>query len=138
MTKKQTSAVNLAEMQPVDKTVHILRPDGSDEKIGLSFVLMSQDDPRLKAVKREIRDNNTKLTKGGRRSLKAKDIEANEMKLLCGMVIKWKWEEGVFFENGAIPDFNEKGLTRVFAKLSFVKDQLIEAIEDSESFFRNE
>lgn len=138
--------MDLSEIKPVERIVEILHPK-SDAPLGLRVSLRSINDPAMKAAKRRIQDEKTRLDKAGK-ILKAERIEENQNDLIYGAMTGWEWynptgkqgDEG-FDPNadltfkGKKPEFNKPSVLMVLNELEWVVDQLADAISEEKAFF---
>lgn len=128
---------NIAEIKPVEKVCEIRHP-GTEEKIGLSFTLMSLSDDRMSAVKRSLSDRN--LAKRQRnKHITTAEIEGNRKELLFRAATGWNWGENEQGEqadfNGEQLEFTQKNVMLIFNTLPFVVDQLDEFLGVEKDFF---
>ena len=126
--------MDLANIKPVERIVEILHP-GTGEKMGVSVQIISLKDDKLASIRRRIQNKNIEFQKRGK-TLKASDIEENEMELLIGCITGWKWEPDADF-NGEKPAFNEKNVRNILQELSWFKQQIQEAVDDEKAFFQS-
>lgn len=125
--------MDLAKIKPSERIVDILHPE-SGEKIGVSVQLISLRDEKLAAVRRRIQNKNIEFQKRGK-TMKAADIEENEMDLLVACITGWNWGDNLY--NGETPQFCEKNVRDVLNELSWFKQQIVEAIDDEKAFFQS-
>lgn len=125
--------MDLAKIKPSERIVDILHPE-SGEKIGVSVQLISLRDEKLAAVRRRIQNKNIEFQKRGK-TMKAVDIEENEMELLIACITGWNWGDNLY--NGETPQFCEKNVRDVLNDLPWFKQQIVEAIDDEKAFFQS-
>lgn len=125
--------MDLAKIKPSERIVDILHPE-SGEKIGVSVQLISLRDEKLAAVRRRIQNKNIEFQKRGK-TMKAVDIEENEMDLLVACITGWNWGDNLY--NGETPQFCEKNVRDVLNDLPWFKQQIVEAIDDEKAFFQS-
>jgi hypothetical protein len=125
--------MDLASLKPSERIIDILHPVSGD-KIGVTVQILSLSDERMMNVKRRIRNKNIELQKRGK-TLKASDIEDNELDLLVACITGWNWGENKFKDK--TPDCNEKNVKEVLTELPWFKQQITEAIDDEKAFFQS-
>ena len=133
--------VDLANMQPSERTIEILDP-GSKRPVGVRVTVVSIDDDKLTKVKRAITDKRLYLEQRGK-SFKSEDIEENRNNILLASITGWEWynpdpsdaaNHAMF--NGEVPEFNRRNVANVITTLRWFGDQINEAIGETESFFQ--
>lgn len=125
--------MDFAKIKPSERIVDILHPE-SGEKTGVSVQLISLRDEKLAAVRRRIQNKNIEFQKRGK-TLKAADIEENEMELLVACITGWNWGDNLY--NGEVPQFCEKNVRDILNDLPWFKQQIVEAIDDEKAFFQS-
>lgn len=124
---------DIANIKPNEHKFEIMHP-ATDEPLGISVTIMSPDDPRMKPIKRKVTDFNLQKQKRGK-TLKAVEIEDNEISLLFGTIIGWDWHgEDVSFK-GEKPEFNPKNVALVLKELPWFKKQVNDELDDEKGFF---
>lgn len=124
--------MELTKLQPTERIVEIKHP-GTHEGLDIKVSIMSLDDPRMKAVKRKVIDNNLRLQQKGK-FLKSSEAEENEKALVFSAMTGWTWGQEASF-NKEKPAFTREKVFEVFDELPWFKQQIQEAISDEESFF---
>jgi len=122
---------DLSTIRSSARVVLILRPDGSPT--GLEWELEALDSDAAKVVTRRITNQRNKLAARGK-VFNADEIEANELDLLLAVSKSWKWGGNAGWK-GEKPVFNRKNVTDVLTN-AHIKGQLIEALDDTGSFFQ--
>lgn len=125
--------MDLAKIKPSERIVDILHPE-SGEKIGVSVQLISIRDEKMASVRRRIQNKNIEFQKRGK-TLKAIDIEENELELLVNCITGWNWGDNKY--KGETPQFSEKNVRDVLTELPWFKQQIVEAIDDEKAFFQS-
>ena len=110
--------------------VEILQPK-TKEGLGIFVTLVSLEDDKMSALKREIINRNISLEKRNK-NLKAEDIEENEFLILQNAITGWEWRDSDF--HGEKPVLTPKNLRQVFKELPWFKRQIMEVIGDETRF----
>ena len=124
---------DIANIKPNEHTFEINHP-ATDEPVGIRVSLMSPDDPRMKPIKRKVTDFNLQKQKRGK-TLKAVEIEDNEISLLSGTMTGWEWYGGDVSFKGEKPEFNPKNVALVLKELPWFKKQVNDELDDEKGFF---
>ena len=138
--------MELTALKPIDRTIEIVSPV-TGAPIGLRVRVMSLEDDRLKRIKRQITDESLKLQAKGK-AFKADEIERNAHMLMFTGTLGWDWynptgkegddsydAEAIPTFKGEQPDYNQKNFLAVVSEITFVGEQIQEAIGDAKSFF---
>lgn len=123
--------MDLSEIKTTERVIEILHPK-TDEPVGLRVSLLSINDPAMKAIKRRIQDEKTRLDRSGK-ILKAERIEENQNELIFGAMTGWEWYDATL--NGKKPDFNKASVIHVLSTNEWIVDQLSKEISDEKAFF---
>ena len=100
---------DISNLVPTAREIEIKHPV-TDNPIGICIDLCSIDDPKLKALKRQMTDKRNKAAQRGN-ALKAVEIEDNENLLMFNACNGWRWynptgnEGDDGFDPDAMPDF---------------------------------
>jgi len=124
---------DIANIKPSEHNFEIMHP-ATDEPLGISVTIMSPDDPRVKPIKRKVTDFNLQKQKRGK-TLKAVEIEDNEISLLSGTIIGWDWHGKDVSFKGEKPEFNPKNVALVLKELPWFKKQVNDELDDEKGFF---
>lgn len=125
--------MEISTLLPNDRIIEIKHPS-DDKPLGIRVTVVSLNDEKLKQIRRRIINKRLELEKRGK-NFKADDIEENEFEILVASVTGWEWYDATF--HGEKPAFNEANVRKVFAELSWFKDQVAEAVGDEKAFFQN-
>lgn len=138
--------MDLSSIKPTERTIEITHP-GTGLPIGLRVNLLSIEDDRMKRIKRQITDESLKLQAKGK-AFKAEELERNTNTLMFTGTTGWEWynptgaegDEGYDADampnfNGEQPVYNQKNFLAVTGELSWVADQIQEAIGETKAFF---
>jgi hypothetical protein len=138
--------MELTNLKPAERVIDVVSPS-SGLPIGLRVRVMSLEDDRLKRIKRQITDESLKLQARGK-GFKADEIERNGRMLMFAGTLGWDWynptgEEGdegynpdaLPTFNGEQPTYNEKNFIALISELTWISDQIQEAIGETKSFF---
>jgi len=134
--KTKARQMDIANIVPTEKTVEIRHPADENLPLGIRVSVMSATDPRMKGIKRAVQDAKLRLD-ARNKHFKADELETNLHNMVFAAMTEWDWYgENANFE-GEKPEFNKANVFKIFAKLEWFLDQLIEAIQDEKSFFQN-
>ena len=127
--------MDIANINTQDHTYEVLHPV-TDEPVGIRVTIMSQDDARMKPIKRKITDFNLQKQKRGK-TLKAVEIEASEVELLAATITGWDWYGDDVTYKGEKPEFSLKNVKDVLSdpKIPWFRKQLNEQLDDEKGFF---
>lgn len=138
--------MELTNLKPVERVIEVTSPS-SGLPIGLRVRVMSLEDDRLKRIKRQITDESLKLQARGK-GFKADEIERNGRALMFAGTLGWEWYNPTGAEgddgydpdampafNGEQPAYNEKNFIALVTELTWISDQIQEAIGETKSFF---
>lgn len=146
--------MDLAEITPVEEILEIVHPR-SNAMVGIKVSLRSLDDPAMKKVKLKIQNDEKNLSRRGK-AFTAEQEEANTNLLAFTAMSGWTWtgittvqpartvdgieipavthfEDALF--HGDKPAFNVANVYKVFAEITWFRDQIVEKIGDTKSFF---
>lgn len=137
---------NIAEIKPAPRALEVRHP-GTGRPIGVRLTLVSLDDERLAKVRRGIQDKRLYLEARGK-TFKSEEIESNRLSILTTAITDWEWynptgksgDDGYDAEampefNGDVPEFNLRNVREVVSTLTWIGDQVNEALGETESFF---
>lgn len=131
--------MDISRVKPSEAMLDILHP-GTGEQLGITVGCLSLDDEQMKKIKRKINDERIHLEKRGKTFDSAK-IDENASVLLFSAMTGWEWGkdqsgEQVTF-NGEIPPFNKSNVLKVFDELPWFRDQVLEKVGETKSFFQS-
>ena len=87
-----------------------------------------------RAIKRKITDFNLAKQKRGK-TLKAVEVEQNEITLLASTVTGWDWYGADVTFKGEKPAFSLRNVSAVLSEISWIKKQLNDALDEEKGFF---
>lgn len=131
MTDKSTSIVDIDDINTSDVTREIPHPK-TGEPVGIRVTLMSTTDQRLKALKREIQNENLQREKK-RKTIKPAEIEENENRLLAATFVSWDWYGATF--KGEKPECKPAVIKQVLKAKPWFRSAINEILEDDADFF---
>lgn len=127
--------MDISVVKPVNREVHIKHP-ASQERIGLTIVLLPSSDDKIKAAKR--RTLNARLHMR-RNKITAEQLEVAELDLMVAACKTWAWVDDENGKPGSVageqPDFNDINVRKLLKEFDWIKDQLNEEIGDDAAFF---
>jgi hypothetical protein len=123
--------MDLSEIVASTNVVEIKHP-ATAEPIGLKITLRATSSKEVREVQRRMLNENLK-NRG--RTLTAEKVEANRLDVLVAATQAWDWAGELTFK-GAKPEFNAENVRKVYKDLSWVKDQVDDALSDDAAFFR--
>lgn len=128
--------MDYSKVAPSDRTIKML--SGSGEPTGISVVVCSVNDDRLKSTRRKIQDKRIYLEARGK-SFKAEELDENQSTIAFAAITSWDWGKDAEGKPNTFgdkpPELDRKTAFAVFEKLSWFRDQIMEAISDEKSFF---
>jgi len=133
--------MDLSTIKPTTQTVEILHP-ATKEPIGLRIELVSLEDDKMKATIRANKNKALARDKSGR-TLKAEEFEATSNETVLKAMQSWEWyapegsESATNWRGDESPAMNLKVVTEIFDELPWIKDQLMEKLSETESFFES-
>jgi len=140
--------MDLATIKPSERTIEILHP-ASETPVGIRVSLLSIEDDRMKAIRRQITDNSLKM-QAKNKAFKAEELERNQNMLMFTGTTGWEWYNPTGTEgdkgydsdampdfNGEVPDYNQKNFMAVASELYWFSEQVQEGIGDTKAFFGN-
>lgn len=140
--------MDIAKVKPQEAIHEILHP-GNDQKLGIIVGILSLDDEAMKKIKRQINNERINLEKRGK-AFDSDKIDANVSLLIFKAMTGWTWQAPLISEatettpavygeaptfHGEIPTFNQSNVFRVFDELPWFRDQLLERVGETKSFF---
>lgn len=138
--------MELTNLKPTDRTIEIVSPV-TGQPIGIRVRVMSIEDDRLKRIKRQITDESLKL-QAKNKAFKADELERNANMLMFGGTLGWEWynptgsegDEGYDANqmpafHGEQPDYNQKNFVALVTEITWIGEQIQEAIGETKSFF---
>jgi len=138
---------DISNLVPTAREIEIKHPV-TDDPIGIRIDLCSIDDPKLKALKRQMTDKRNKAAMKGS-PLKASDIEQNENTLMFNACEGWHWYNPTGSEgddgydpdampdfDGEVPDFNQRNFFRVIDRLQWMRRQIATELDEEKDFFQ--
>lgn len=138
--------MDISTLVPSERIVEILSP-ATKAPLGIRVTIMHIDDPRIKTLKRKIKDENQRREQRGK-IISAEMQEENTNEIAFALMTGWEWynptgmkgEKGYDSERepkfeGKVPDFNKANVFAMFEKLPWFRAQIGEAVEETESFF---
>jgi len=132
MTKEPKSApVEIDDIATVEKTYEVPHPS-TDENVGIRVTLMSVNDKRMKGLKRQIQNANLQR-QAKRKTIKAVEVEENEIAMASGAIVSWDWYDAVY--KGEKPDCTPKTKAEILNAKSWIKDFVVEKLELESDFF---
>ncbi len=139
--------MDLKNLVPSERVVEILSP-GTKQPLGIRVTVMHIDDERLKNIKRKLQDENLRRQQRGK-IVHAELQEENINEIAFATMLGWEWYNptGVATDKGykaeKMPSFDGKQLEftkanvlAVFDKLPWFRDQVGEAVSETEVFFQ--
>lgn len=138
--------MDIANLKPQTRFVEIHHPADDEKLLGIRVELMSISDPRMKKIRRRIKDRQL-LQQAKGKHFKADDIEENTNELISSAMLGWQWynpTEGTAnfdedahanFNGDRNPAFNQKNIYAILSELEWIADQLSDAISDQQAFF---
>ena len=138
--------MDLTALVPSERMIEILSP-ATKAPLGIRVTIMHIDDPRLKTLKRKLQDERQRREQRGK-ILSAETQDENLSELTAATMLGWGWynptglegqkgykaESAPKFE-GKVPEFNKANIFAMFEKLPWFRDQIGEAVSETESFF---
>lgn len=132
--------MDISALKPTERRIDIVHPGKPDFKLGIWVTLKSLDADEVKKIRRAITDQSNRLALKGK-YLKADEIDQNLINMIVAAVTGWGWEKDDDGEQSSFkneqPVFNERNVRHVLTELTWFRDQLAEAIGDTNSFFAN-
>lgn len=138
--------VDITSIKPIERTVEINHP-GTHAPIGLRVFLISMNDDRMKALKRNITKKRMELEKRGK-VFSVDDIEENTRNLVYGVTTGWEWynptgnlgdtdydEAAMLDFHGEQPEFNIRNFNRVYDEIDWFGTQIQTEVQQDEEFF---
>lgn len=125
--------MDLAAIKPVEGILEIVHP-GNGELLGIKVPLRSLDDDAMKKAKLKIQNDEKVLQRKGKGGFTAEQVEANTNLLAFTAMTGWSWMGDANF-HGEKPAFNVATVYKVFEELPWFRDQIVEKIGDTKSFF---
>jgi len=139
--------MDISTLVPSERIVEIVSP-ATKAPLGIRVTVMHIDDPRLKTLKRKLQDERQRREQRGK-IISAEMQDENLSELTFATMTGWEWynptgmkgEKGYNpdkepkFE-GKVPDFNKANVFAMFEKLPWFRDQIGEAVSETESFFQ--
>lgn len=122
--------MDIAEIKPIEQEVHILAPR-TRRATGLVFIVNSV---QCDGVQEVVRKHNDAMI-----NRQPVDKDAHGVNILVAAIVGWRWEGEATFE-GSKPEFNEENVRRVLnskAGKHFIREQLSNAVSDTDRFFTN-
>lgn len=140
--------MDLSTLVPSERMIEILSP-ATKTPLGLRVTIMHIDDPRLKTLKRKLQDERQRREQRGK-ILTAETQDENLSELTYAAMLGWEWynptgvagDKGYKADkmpsfDGKQPDFTKANVFAMFEKLSWFRDQIGEAVSETESFFQD-
>lgn len=137
---------DIAEIKTGSRSIEIVHPK-TGANIGLRVSLVSIDDPRLTKLKRSIADRRLHLEARGK-PFKAEEIEENQKNIMFAAIDDWEWynptgktgDDGYDADampdyKGEQPEFNRKNYNEITTEITWIRDQMSEAIGETRAFF---
>jgi hypothetical protein len=129
---------DLSQIVASGRQIEIYYPN-TTTPIGVRIDMVSLQDPRLLKLQRRMLDNRLQMEKRGK-VFGADEITTNLNELLFTSCVSWDWytPEGgtpATFKD-AVPDLNRKNLFEIFDTLPWFREQMNEALGDTEAFFK--
>lgn len=113
-----------------ERTIDILHP-ATKEPIGLTIKLRPESHPAVReAVRKTMNDRLS-----GRGKITAERLEANRLEIIIAAVGGWAWQGDTNFE-GSKPEFAEPNVRKVLKHLAWIKEQVDQALAETDEFFR--
>lgn len=140
--------MDLATIKPSERVIEILHP-ATELPVGIRVSLLSIEDDRMKAIRRQITDNSLKM-QAKNKAFKAEELERNQNMLMFTGTTGWEWynpsgdkddkghdPDAMPDFNGEVPAYNQKNFLAVAGDLYWFADQVQEGIGDTKAFFGN-
>lgn len=143
--------VDISSIKTQERTIEIMHPANSEQKLGIMISMVALSDPRMKRLKRKIHDEKLRLEAKGKH-FKADDLENNANELLCNAMTGWRWynptgekgddgynEDAQALFKGKVPEFNRMNVLAVLNEpgMDWFANQLHDAINEEKDFFGN-
>lgn len=139
--------MDLSTLVPSERMVEIVSP-ATKSPLGIRVTIMHIDDPRLKTLKRKLQDERQRREQRGK-IISAEMQDENLSELTFATMTGWEWynptglkgdkgynaDKEPKFE-GKIPEFTKANVFAIFEKLPWFRDQIGEAVSETESFFQ--
>jgi hypothetical protein len=139
---------DLSTIKQTERTIDIVHP-ANGENIGLRITLVSLDDERMTKIRRSITDRRLHLEARGK-ALKADEVEENADNVIFTATIDWEWYNPTGKEGdkgyradampdfkGEQPEFTRRNFFALIGEISWIKNQINEALGDTRAFFAN-
>lgn len=139
--------MDLKNLVPSERLIEIVHP-ANKQPIGVRVTVMHIDDERLKGIKRKLQDERYRREQRGKIvSAEMQDENLNE--LTFATMLGWDWynptgvagDKGFKADkmpsfDGKVPEFNKFNAFAIFEKLPWFRDQIGEAVSETEVFFQ--
>lgn len=139
--------MDLKNLVPTERVVEIVSP-GTKEKLGIRVTVMHIDDERLKNIKRKVQDENLRRQQRGK-IIHAELQDENINEIAFATMLGWEWynptgvagDKGYKADkmpsfDGKQPEFTKANVFAIFEKLPWFRDQVGEAVSETEVFFQ--
>jgi hypothetical protein len=137
---------DIADIKSSDRTVEALHP-GTGTPVGIRLTIMSVEDERLKSLRRKFIDDRQYAEARGK-TLKAEQIEENQITLNTAAITGWEWYNPTGKEgdkgydpdampdfHGEVPEFNKKNVRAVMTEVEWLRFFITNEFSDTKAFF---
>jgi hypothetical protein len=139
--------MDLSTLVPSERIVEIVSP-ATKAPLGIRVTIMHIDDSRLKTLKRKLQDERQRREQRGK-IISAEMQDENLSELTFATMTGWEWynptgvksDKGYNADkepkfDGKVPEFTKANVFAIFDKLPWFRDQIGEAVSETESFFQ--
>lgn len=130
---KDSDDLEISNINPGEREIQIVHPK-TREKLGISILVMSVDDPRMKRHTRKLMDKRSERQRKNK-ILSAEEMEAGIIELVAHAVVDWNWGERKY--KGDVPQYSHRKVLEVFSdeNISWLFDQVNEEVGETKAFF---
>lgn len=138
--------MDISTLVPSERMIEILSP-ATKTPLGIRVNIMHIDDPRLKILKLKLQNQRQQREARGK-VMTAEAQDENLSELTFATMTGWEWynptgqkgDKGYNPEkepkfDGKVPEFTKANVFAMFEKLPWFRDQIGEAVSETESFF---
>ena len=140
--------MDLNTLVPSERMIEIVSP-GTKSPLGIRITIMHIDDHRLKNLKRKLQDERQRREQRGK-ILTAETQDENLSEVIYASMLGWEWYNPTGLNDkvkgynpekmpnfdGKTPEFTKASVFAMFEKIPWFRDQIGEAVGETESFFQ--
>lgn len=125
--------MDISSIKTNERVIEILHP-ATEKELGCRMTIISLIDPKLKSLKRKIKDARLKLEQKGK-NFTAEELDNIDIDVLVECITSWDWYGDKVTFHGQKPEFTKENVKAVLTELPWLKSQIEIEVGSEQDFF---